>query len=129
MTEGEVKHKMINALIKMAYAKSRGQHRYVSRTYAIVRSLIAAKNSEKFKGKPKSEQTKLKMKENNGKWKRNITHIEDFKLRMGDCKGSNNAFFGKSHSEETKRMWSQKRKGRVPWNKGLTKKDYGNART
>lgn len=55
------KHKMINALIKMQFNKSNGQQRYKSKSYAVIRGLIAEKNSYMFKGKPKSKETKLKM--------------------------------------------------------------------
>ena len=35
--------------------------------------------------------------------------------------GENNPFYGKHHSEETRRKWSIIRKGKVPWNKGKHK--------
>lgn len=58
---GKDKHNMINALIKMTYSKSNGQERYTARSYGLVRSLIAEKNSEMFKGKPKSDETRKRM--------------------------------------------------------------------
>jgi len=39
--------------------------------------------------------------------------------------GKDNPNYGKPRSEETRRKWSESRKGNVPWNKGLTKEtDY-----
>lgn len=70
MTTGADKHKMINALIKMAFAKSDGQKRYTARSYSLVRKLIAEKNREMFKGKPKSEQVKRNMRGRSGTWER-----------------------------------------------------------
>ena len=94
MTVGIDKHKMINALIKMSFAKSSGQHRYTSRSFSLVRKFIAEKNTEMFKGKPKSEKTKSNMKGRSGTWKR----MEKHKERM--C-GSNNPMFGKTGSENS----------------------------
>lgn len=79
MTNGSAKHKMINALIKMTFSKSAGQERHTARSFSLVRSLIAEKNSEMFKGRKLSEETKNKMKGKNGKyirtdkWKKNIS--------------------------------------------------------
>ena len=88
MTTGSDKHKMINALIKMAFSKSDGQHRYTARSFSLVRKFIAEKNSEMFKGKPKSDQTRNNMKGRSGKWIR----TEDDRDRM---RGENNPMFGK----------------------------------
>lgn len=74
MTAGSDKHKMINALIKMAYSNSEGQKRYTARSYSLVRKLIAEKNSEMFRGVPKSERAKKNMKGRSGTWKRNEEH-------------------------------------------------------
>ena len=60
-TESHSKYKMINALIRMAYSESDEQKRYKSRSYSIVRKLIAEKNSARMKGVPKSEEWKQKM--------------------------------------------------------------------
>lgn len=87
MTEGKDRHKMINALIKMAYSKSGGQRRYTARSFELVRKLIAQKNSEMFKGVPKSEKAKQNMKGRSGKWKR----LEQHKKRMT---GKNNPMYG-----------------------------------
>ena len=102
MVEGTDKHKMINALIKMAYSKSEGQHRYTARSFSLVRKLIAEKNSEMFKGIPKSERTKQNMKGRSGTWKREDKHKE----RM---RGVNNPNYGKTmtFSSETKSKISQ----------------------
>ncbi len=76
MVEGVNKHKMINALIKMAYCKSNGQYRYTARSFSLVRKFIAEKNSEMFKGVPKSEKARQNMKGRSGTWKREDRHKE-----------------------------------------------------
>ena len=91
MTTGSNKHKMINALIKMTYSKSKGQKRYTARSFALVRSWIAEKNSEMFTGKKHTEETKEKMKNVCGKWFRTEKHNE----RM---MGENNPMWGKKGS-------------------------------
>lgn len=110
MLEGSDKHKMINALIKMAYSKSNGQKRYTARSFSLVRKLIAEKNREMFKGKPKKHT-------NNGltgTWERTKKHRQMLSdQRKGKQSGEDNPFFGKTHSAKTKREWSKKRKGRV----------------
>lgn len=88
MTNGSAKHKMINALIKMTFSKSAGQERHTARSFSLVRSLIAEKNREMFKGRKLSEETKDKMRGKNGKYIRTEEHIE----RM---LGKNNPMFGK----------------------------------
>lgn len=74
MTTGSNKHKMINALIKMAFSKSEGQKRYTAKSYSLVRKLIAEKNSEMFGGVPKSEMARQNMKGRSGTWKRTDVH-------------------------------------------------------
>lgn len=37
-----------------------------------------------------------------------------------DCQGEKNPFFGKKHSDDTKAKWSEDRKGRTSWNKGIS---------
>lgn len=88
MLEGKDKHKMINALIKMAFSKSEGQHRYTAKTFDLVRKFIAHKNSEMFLGISKSEETKNNMKGRSGTWIRTEKHNE----RM---LGENNPGYGK----------------------------------
>lgn len=129
MLTGSNKHKMINALIRMTFSKSKGQERYTARSFNIVRSMIAEKNSEIFKGKQKSEKVKANMKGRSGVYTRTTKNKENLSLAQKQRMnyGSNNAFYGKTHSEETKKHWSLLRKGKVPWNKGLTKKDYNHA--
>lgn len=43
-------------------------------------------------------------------------HTEEHKQSI---KGEGNYFYGRTHSEETRRLISQARKGKPPWNKGL----------
>lgn len=38
-------------------------------------------------------------------------------------RGENNPFYGRHHSEESKKKVSESKKGNIPWNKGKTKKD------
>jgi len=40
-----------------------------------------------------------------------------------DYSGVNNGFYGKKHTDETKRKISEGQRGRIPWNKDLTKKN------
>lgn len=72
----------------MAFSKSKEQKRYTAKSYSVVIKLIAEKNSEMFKGVPKSETTKQNMKGRSGTWKRNDFHKE----RMI---GKNNPAYGK----------------------------------
>lgn len=60
-TTGTLKYKMIDAIIKMQFSKSRGQERYTSKSYAIVKHLMSDRNSHKFKGIPKSTNHKQKI--------------------------------------------------------------------
>lgn len=92
MLTGSHKHKMINALIKMAFSKSKGQHRYKAGSFAVVRAMIAEKNSEMFLNRPKSEKARLNMRGHSGTWKRTDSHKE----RM---RGKNNPMFGKCGDE------------------------------
>jgi hypothetical protein len=111
MVNGKDKHKMINALIKMAFNKSKGQERYTAKNYSIVRKLIAEKNSEMFKGVPKSESTKQNMKGRSGTWIRDEFHNQ----RMI---GENNPGYGKTGSlnvmndPETRKKVSESKLGR-----------------
>lgn len=56
MTNGQLKLKMINALIKMQYNKSNGQERYTSLNFSLIKRLIAEKNSALFKGKKRPKE-------------------------------------------------------------------------
>jgi hypothetical protein len=82
MAEGTEKHKMINALIMMSFAKSKGQERYTAKSYSLVRKLIAEKNSEMFKGRKKSEETKRNMKGRSGVWERNDAYRQSCSERQ-----------------------------------------------
>lgn len=82
MTDGENKYKMI-----YAYTMMSGRKVYGSRKYAFYREEYSKINSE------------LRSGEGNGMW-------------GVDRSGENNTFFGKKHSEETKRKISENRKGK-----------------
>lgn len=113
MLVGTDKHKMINALIKMAYNKSSGQHRYTSKSYHLIRKLIAQKNSEMFKGVPKSEQTRLKMKQNNGRYIR----TKEWRIACSERqRGKVGTFTGKKFTKEMtiKRNKTRKLRGITP---------------
>lgn len=113
MLQGVNKHKMINALIKMTFSKSDGQERYKSKSFAIVRTMIAEKNSEIFKGKPKSEKTKSNMKGRCGKWERTEeSSINQSKAQKERFSNSPGTFFGKKHKKESMEKRSKTRKDR-----------------
>lgn len=114
MTTGQNKYKMINALIRMAYNKGKGQRRYTAKSYSLIRALIAEKNRDTLTGVPKTEQARNNMKGRSGTWKREEKHLKEMSIRRkGKYSGNLNPFFGKKHSEETKKRWSEKRKGKV----------------
>lgn len=48
---------------------------------------------------------------------------EEQKLKHTDRIGANNPFWGKTHSDDQKKKWSQARAGVEPWNKGGTHSD------
>lgn len=113
-TEGKIKHKLINALIRMTFAKSKGQERYTARSHDTIRKLIAEKNAEMFRGVSKSLETRARMKGNNGKWKRtehsSINQSTAQKKRFEDISGT---FRGKKHTESTKELLSKQRQGKT----------------
>jgi hypothetical protein len=82
MTEGEHYHKMIRAYVIMS-----GREIYGSRKYAFYREEYSKINSKLRSGK------------GNGMW-------------GADRAGEKNTFYGKKHSEETKRKISENRKGK-----------------
>ena len=59
-------------------------------------------------------------------------HTEETKIRQRDCKmgmylGETNPFFGKTHSDETKARWSEKRSGKglsEEWRKHISEAQY-----
>lgn len=113
MTSSTNKHKMINALIKLSFAKSNGQMRYTSRSYNLTRKFIAIKNSETMKGKPKSNQMRERLSLSRKGMKFTEKHKYNLSLSKQNTNiGAQNPFYGKSHSEETKIKWSKQRKGK-----------------
>jgi hypothetical protein len=133
MVIGKDKHKMINALIKMSFSKSRGQERYTAKSYSIVRKFIANKNSEMFKGIPKSESTKQNMKGRSGTWIRTELH----KKAMSEYRrGKNTGDINTSKRPEVRDKLSKKAKylgnnpteamiiGRIKMRESLKKKKW-----
>jgi len=62
---------------------------------------------------------------NQTRYKINSRLYESLKKKHSELKswaqlGEKNGFYKKQHSEETKRIMSEKAKGRIPWNKGIT---------
>lgn len=113
MTEGANRMKMINAMIKMAFAKSDGQKRHAARSFSLVRAFIAEKNRYMFKGVRKSEETKRRMREGGtGKWIR----TEEHNRRTSEAyKGRSVAWTRDKNSEEYReicRKLSEKNKNR-----------------
>lgn len=116
-TIGKNRLSMINALIKMQFSKSEKQERYTSKSYNIVRSLIASKNSEMFKGIPKSKETRKRISQGRKGMKFSETHKANISKFRKTQTGEKNSFFGKKHTDELKLHWSKIRKGR-PGTKG-----------
>jgi len=133
MVNGKDKHKMINALIKMAFNKSKGQERYTAKNYSVVRKLIAEKNSEMFKGVPKSESTKQNMKGRSGTWIRDDVHKNTNSIAQKKrFETTSGTMTGKRHTEETiknfknderrKHYGNTVAKGRKHYNNGIENK-------
>lgn len=128
MLSGSNKHKMINALIKLAYSKSKGQQRYTSNSYALVRKLIAEKNSEMFKGVTKSEKVKKNMKGRSGKWVRTKEYNESRSGKNNPRYGKPGTFTGKKFTREMaeKRAKTRKERGIKPPFTGKGYRHYTN---
>jgi hypothetical protein len=113
MTGNDSKHKMINALIKMAYSKSNGQQRHVSNSYSLIKSLIAEKNSELFKNKPKSAAQRKKMSESATGKKHDSKRIEQ-RIQINKRMWAEGIFNNKpKHSNETKEKIKKKRANQI----------------
>lgn len=129
MMIGPDKHKMINALIRMTFSKSKGQERYCSRSYNIVRSFISERNSEMFKDKPKSEEIRSNMKGRCGKWERTEeSRLNQSLAQKERFENSPGTFSGKKHKQESleKRTRTRKEKGIKPKFTGKGSKWYTN---
>lgn len=70
------------------------------------------------KGRTHSEETRQKMSVSS-KLAWQTVSVERQKY-FDSITGENNHMYGKKHSAATRKRWSKLRKGRVPWNKGLT---------
>jgi hypothetical protein len=129
MLSGKDKYKMINALIRMTFSKSKGQERYCSRSYNIVRSFISERNSELFKDKPKSEETKSNMKGRCGKWERTEkSNLNQSFAQIKRFENSPGTFTGKKHNQESleKRTKTRKERGIKPKFTGKGSRWYTN---
>lgn len=77
-----------------------------------------AKISQANLGSKRSEETKAKMRANHKGtlgMKHSAETIAKYIIdRRGKCSGDKNGFYGKEHSEETRKLWSEKRK-RLRW--------------
>lgn len=112
MLEGTNKHKMINALIRMMYSKSKGQYRYNSKSYEVIRAFIAEKNSALFKGKQKSLETRKRMSEGRKGIIFSESHLNNIKLANQKSAELRKGKPGHIPTEETRLLWSQQRKGK-----------------
>ena len=124
-TVSNAKYKMINALIKMVYCKSDNQIRYQSKSYSMIRKLIAEKNSARMKGVPKSDDWKRLM---SSKMKGRKMNEEFSKKRSESNKISwaNGKFKGRPKSEETRRKISETIKDmKTVWIKNPNSKECG----
>ena len=94
----------------MSFSKSKGQFRHTSISYSLVRSLIAEKNREMFKGKQKTEQTKKNMKGRSGKWKRSDSHKKKMSERQ---KGKGPTWMNLSHDDPKRKIIIKKLSDRM----------------
>lgn len=74
--------------------------------------LMIRQSNEATKGKPRSEETKKKISESNFGKKMSPESILKAKMNRGCVKGQNNPFYGKHHTEESKRLLSIARRGK-----------------
>lgn len=109
MTTGNIKHKMINALIRMQYSKSDKQERYNSRSFSLIRKLIAEKNSEATKGVPKSKQMRERVSKTKTGMKFSDSHRANISKSViaRNLTGERNPFYGKKHTPEIKEIMIQ----------------------
>lgn len=68
-----------------------------------------------------ADETKEKIRKARKGWKPSAETLYKMHLAGKKLLGDKNGFFGKTHSEETKALWSKDRKGSTPWNKGTRK--------
>lgn len=153
MTEGIAKRKMVYAAWQMSRRRQSPELKISSRTYAYLRQTL----SYEYIGVPKTELHKFKLRkpkintERMGRqkgckpWNTGLTANIDDRLRdsgrkisnskKGKSTGENNSFYGKTHSDETRKLiskslcgrklsqshvekMSSSLKGNIPWNKG-----------
>lgn len=146
MVLGEAKQKMVLALSFMQ-GRNKSQTKYTNkitaRVYARIRQEVAnickannqkrvvteetkQKISDSLKGKARSNETKQKISTAHLGKTRSTEHRKSISTAKIGTKRSEETKqnMRKKHkplSEETKRKMSESKKGRVPWNKGLTK--------
>lgn len=130
-TISDAKHKMINALIKMVYCKSDNQIRYQSKSYSIVRKLMAEKNSSMMKGIPKSDDWKAKM-SLKMKGRKMDQKFSEKRSEINKILWADGTFKGRPKSEETKQKIRIARANQVITEETkikLSKKNKGQKRT
>jgi len=117
------KAKLINALIKMVFAKSKGQKRYTSKSYELIRKMIAEKNSIMFKGKKKSLQMRKRLSKTRTGMKFSESHRKNLGIANSKRIGEKNPFFGKHHTKKSmdKRTATRKKNG---WPGKVSTKGY-----
>lgn len=95
----------------------------MAKVYGVVRKNISISNSEKLKGKPKSEEHKKHLSESNKgqtPWIKGKHHTEETKQKMSELKKeNNNPFYGKHHTDKTKSKLSEANKGLHYYNNGV----------
>ena len=102
MTTGQNKHKMIRALTRMSFSKSKNQQRYTAKSFSNIKRLMAEMMSEIKTGKKLSIETRKNMSEA----RKGIIFTESHLKNMSkaqikrNLKGKNNPFYGKTHTPE-----------------------------
>ena len=91
-----------------------------ARVYEELRIRFGQNRHHALKGVPKSEEHKQKLRK-----PKTEEHKQNMKGRYTSpeqCQAISNRLKGHIHSEETRKKISEKTKGRIPWNKGMTGK-------
>lgn len=132
-TEGDNKRKMIYAFNALCNLNNQFQKRQGSKYYEHSRKMYAAEMSRRMKGENNpAKRTEVRRKISESKkgkytgvspWNKNKQLSNEHKEKISlALSGHHNPMFGKLHSDETKKLISEKRKGHSD-NKGITKTD------